>query len=61
MTNTQPTSLQIAKASAYQMSRITAAVVEVRQVGANDFTYCERGATDKGMLVGAFLRGEVAA
>jgi hypothetical protein len=50
--------LQIAKACAYQMSRMTDTVIEVRQVTAQGFIYCESGATNEGQLVGCFRRGE---
>jgi hypothetical protein len=53
--------LPAAKACAYQMSRTTDRVIEVRQVTAQGFIYCESGATNEGCLVGRFRRGEVVA
>jgi hypothetical protein len=67
MTANQTQTLPEANACAYQMSRTVYALLgvqqvwEVRQVSASGFTYCERGATDKGQLVGAFKNGQVVA
>jgi hypothetical protein len=67
MTTNQTQTLPQANACAYQMSRTVYALMgeqkvwEVRQVSANGFTYCERGATDNGQLVGAYKNGQVVA
>lgn len=56
--------LNQAKATALQHSRHVAcftgrdAVIEVRQIGADEFTYCERGTYGKGVLVGAYQNGK---
>lgn len=55
--------LNQAKATAIQYSRHVAcftgreAIIEVRQIGANEFTYCERGTYTNGMLIGAYKNG----
>lgn len=67
MTTNQTQTLPQANACAYQMSRTVYALLgqqqvwEVRQIGAQNFTYCERGATDSGQLVGAYKNGQAVA
>lgn len=61
MTTTQTMTLKQANATAYQVSRALQKTMEVRQVSASGFTYCERGATEKGQLVGAFKNGQAVA
>lgn len=56
----QQQDLNTTKAAAHAASLTTDRIIEVRQVTAQGFVYCERGATNEGCLIGAFRRGAMA-
>ncbi len=53
----QQQDLNTTKAAAHASSLNTDSIIEVRQVTAQGFIYCERGQTSEGCLVGAFRCG----